>query len=188
MASPDCPSTRSPNDAWVRVDPPNSLTQGRRLMTRAPWCSLVLLSAIVVLPPAQVSPDADAQVRHTVIAASGNAAPTGGTYLPFSFINARLNTRHEVAFDAVVSGPPLTTSVFAGASLAAVGDRHSEAARIPAVPALSVRYSTHSSRQTGTSSRELAYLRGGRPEERCARGKWGSGARWRHPDGGSWYP
>ena len=83
-------------------------------MTRALWYSLVLLSAIVALPSAQVPSDAEARVRHTVIAASGDAASTGGTYLPFSFINARLNTRHEVAFDAVVSGPPLTTSVFVG--------------------------------------------------------------------------
>lgn len=83
-------------------------------MTRALWYSTVLLSAIVALPSAQVPSDAEARVRHTVIAASGDAAPTGGTYLPFSFINARLNTRHEVAFDAVVSGPPLTTSVFVG--------------------------------------------------------------------------
>jgi hypothetical protein len=83
-------------------------------MTRAPWCSLVLLSATVALASAQVPSDADVRVRHTVIAASGDAAPTGGTYLSFSFINARLNTRHEVVFDAVVSGPPLTTGVFVG--------------------------------------------------------------------------
>jgi hypothetical protein len=51
-------------------------------------------------------------VRHTIIAASGAAAPAGGNYSTFSFLNATLNTRHAVAFDAVLSGPPPTTGVF----------------------------------------------------------------------------
>jgi hypothetical protein len=54
------------------------------------------------------------KVRHTIIAASGGAAPAGGNYSTFSFLNATLNARHAVAFDAVVSGPPPTTGVFVG--------------------------------------------------------------------------
>jgi len=75
-----------------------------------------LLPALMALPIAQMSLAAGAQmpVRHTIIAASGNAAPAGGNYLPLSFFNARLNARHEVAFDAFVGGPPFTTGVFVG--------------------------------------------------------------------------
>jgi hypothetical protein len=58
------------------------------------------------------------EVRHTIVAASGTAAPAGGNYLPF-FLHARLNTRHEVAFDAFVDGPPITTGVFVGDGRAA---------------------------------------------------------------------
>ena len=140
-------------------EPPELSNIGRRLMTRALWYSTVLLSAIVALPSAQVPSDAEARVRHTFIAASGDTAPTGGTYLPFSFINARLNTRHEVAFDAVVSGPPLTTSVFVGdgrtTSAIALGTSTD-----PAVPSFGAVFdpfiTTSSSRTAGRSLRSRA--------------------------------
>lgn len=51
--------------------------------------------------------DTKVTVRHTIIAATGDAAPEGGNYLSFS--NVSLNARHDVAFDASV-GP--TTGVF----------------------------------------------------------------------------
>src|SRR4029079_12056434 len=42
-------------------------------------------------------------------------APAGGNYLAQSFLNATLNARHAVAFDATVSGPSgVTTGVFVG--------------------------------------------------------------------------
>jgi hypothetical protein len=52
------------------------------------------------------------RVRHTIIAASGGAAPVGGNYITFSFFNATLNARHGIAFDAFLSGPPPTSGVF----------------------------------------------------------------------------
>src|SRR5262249_26302179 len=55
----------------------------------------------------QISSAADVKVRHTLIAATGDAAPGGGNYLSFS--NVSLNARHEVAFDANVGD---TTGVF----------------------------------------------------------------------------
>ena len=55
----------------------------------------------------QISSAADSKVRHTIIAATGEAAPEGGNYLSFS--NVSLNARHDVAFDASVGG---TTGVF----------------------------------------------------------------------------
>ncbi len=75
---------------------------------------VLLLPALMALPFAQMSSAAGAKiaVRHTVIAASGGAAPAGGNYL--NFFNAALNARHEVAFDAILGGPPFTTGVFVG--------------------------------------------------------------------------
>jgi hypothetical protein len=55
--------------------------------------------------------DGNVKVRHTVIAASGDAAPAGGNYLASSFSNVRLNARHDVVFDAGVGS---TTGVFVG--------------------------------------------------------------------------
>jgi hypothetical protein len=62
-----------------------------------------------------------AQVQHTIIAASGDAAPAGGNYV--SFLNTLgLNARGDVTFDARLGGPSatgvfvsngLTTSVIA---------------------------------------------------------------------------
>jgi hypothetical protein len=50
-------------------------------------------------------------VRHTVIAASGSAAPAGGNYSGFSLLS--LNERDQVAFDATLIGLS-TTGVFVG--------------------------------------------------------------------------
>ena len=48
-----------------------------------------------------------AQVRHTIIGASGEAAPAGGNYA--SFLNTlALNARGQVAFDARLGGPSAT--------------------------------------------------------------------------------
>ena len=58
--------------------------------------------------------DTRSGVRHAIIAESGAATPAGGHYSPFSFLNARLNAQHAVAFDAVVIGPVITTGVFVG--------------------------------------------------------------------------
>lgn len=75
---------------------------------------LIVLALAVSLPFAQISSAANVSVRHTVIAASGDEAPTGGNYLPSSFSNVRLNASHEVTFDAVVGGPSFATGVFVG--------------------------------------------------------------------------
>jgi hypothetical protein len=53
------------------------------------------------------------KVRHTVIARSGDEAPEGGVYNPFSFSDATLNARHEIAFEALVAGPPPSVAIFA---------------------------------------------------------------------------
>ena len=84
-------------------------------MNRATFYPLVVLSAIIAQPIASMSSAAGGRIDglHTIVAASGDAAPAGGRYLPL-FFNARLNTRHEVAFDAFVNGPPITTGVFVG--------------------------------------------------------------------------
>ena len=83
-------------------------------MKRAIWRPVVLLPALAALSFTQASSAGatTSRVRHTIIAASGGAAPAGGNYSTFSFLNATLNARHAVAFDAVVSGPPPTTGVF----------------------------------------------------------------------------
>ncbi len=74
----------------------------------------VVLAAVasIALPFAPISSAANVTVRHTVIAATGEASPIGGNYLPFSFNNVRLNARHDVVFDAVVGAPSFTTAVF----------------------------------------------------------------------------
>jgi hypothetical protein len=91
-----------------------SPTQGRKILKTAVWCPVVFLPAIVVLSLTQIlsAGDTTSRVRHTIIAASGDAAPAGGNYSTFSFLNATLSARHEVAFDAILSGPPPTTGVF----------------------------------------------------------------------------
>ena len=66
---------------------------------------VLLLPALIIMPLAPLSSAAQAQVevRHTIIAASGGAAPDGGTYTPL-FFNATVNAQHQVAFDAFLSG------------------------------------------------------------------------------------
>jgi len=68
----------------------------------------------MALPSAQMSSASGAKVKvsHTVVAATGAAAPAGGNYI--TFLNATLNARHAVAFDAFVIGPHPTTGVFVG--------------------------------------------------------------------------
>jgi hypothetical protein len=76
----------------------------------------IFLPALAVLSHIQVLSAADTRsgVRHTIIAESGAATPAGGHYSPFSFLNARLNAQHAVAFDAQVIGPLITSGVFVG--------------------------------------------------------------------------
>jgi hypothetical protein len=50
--------------------------------------------------------------RHTIIVQSGDAAPAGGIFIPFSFLDITINERHTVAFDAFLTGPPFTSGVF----------------------------------------------------------------------------
>jgi hypothetical protein len=75
---------------------------------------VLLLPTLMALPSAQMSSAAGAKVKvsHTVVAATGAAAPAGGNYI--TFLNATLNARHAVAFDAIVIGPHPTTGVFVG--------------------------------------------------------------------------
>ncbi len=77
---------------------------------------VLMLTASMSQSLLQISSAADGnfKVRHTVIAASGDATPAGGNYLPSSFSNVRLNARHQVAFDASVGGSSFTTGVFVG--------------------------------------------------------------------------
>lgn len=83
-------------------------------MKRAIWYTVVLLPALVVPSFTQTSSSdpTTSKVRHTIIAASGDPAPTGGNYTTFSVVSATLNARHAAAFDALVSGPPSTLGVF----------------------------------------------------------------------------
>jgi hypothetical protein len=86
-------------------------------MQRAFLYAVVHLSAALLALPFAPIPSAagtPTAVRHKVLATTGEAAPAGGTYLPLSFVTVRLNARHEVAFDAVITGPPVTTGVFVG--------------------------------------------------------------------------
>ena len=81
------------------------------------YTAALLLPALSALPFAQTlrAARANTAFQHTIIALSGTAAPAGGNYLAQSFLNATLNARHEVAFDATVSGPSgVTTGVFVG--------------------------------------------------------------------------
>jgi len=62
--------------------------------------------ALTALALAQFSWSAEAreQVTHTVIAATGTAAPSGGNFL-FFFSTPAVNARGQVAFDAFLGGP-----------------------------------------------------------------------------------
>jgi hypothetical protein len=83
-------------------------------MKRAVSCSIVLVLALMALPFAQMSSAAGgrAEVHHTIIAASGNAAPAGGIYSPFLF-KPILNPRDQVVFETSLLGPS-TSGVFVG--------------------------------------------------------------------------
>jgi len=69
-------------------------------------CALIALTLSQFLSVSSVR----AQVRNTIIAASGDAAPAGGNYLNLPNVPA-LNARGEMAFDAVLGGPS-TRGVF----------------------------------------------------------------------------
>src|ERR1700752_3877535 len=73
---------------------------------------ILTVTAAIAQPFFQISSAAEGnvKVRHTVIAATGDAAPSGGNYLQFSFANVRLNA-HDVTFDASVGD---TTGIFVG--------------------------------------------------------------------------
>lgn len=75
---------------------------------------VLAVAASMALPFAQISSAAagETNVRHTIIAATGGAAPGGGNYL--SLRNATVNAQHQVAFDAVVNGPTSGSGVFVG--------------------------------------------------------------------------
>ena len=78
-----------------------------RFMSCSPAVSVFVVLAVVQLVSAT---GVQAQVRHTIIAASGEAAPAGGTY--GNFLNTMsLNARGEVAFDVRLGGPS-TSGVF----------------------------------------------------------------------------
>jgi hypothetical protein len=69
-------------------------------------CALIALTLSQVLSLTGVR----SQVRHTVVAASGDSAPAGGNYKEFLNTLA-LNARGQVAFDARLAGPS-TSGVF----------------------------------------------------------------------------
>src|SRR4051794_41360509 len=83
------------------------------IVKTAVLCSVPLCALMLALPMVEVPVAARRTPRpqHAIIAASGGAAPSAGHYLPL-FSNARLNARGEIAFDAVVDGPPFTSGVF----------------------------------------------------------------------------
>jgi len=66
-------------------------------------CALIALMLSQFLPVTGVQ----AQVRHTIIAATGDAAPAGGNYT--GFLNTlAVNARGQVTFDARLGGPSAT--------------------------------------------------------------------------------
>ena len=80
-------------------------------MTRTVAHAVLLVSALAALPFTQTPLAAGAKkmVRHTVLATSGGAAPTGGNYVTFTRV--ALNARGRIAFDASLGGPS-TSGVF----------------------------------------------------------------------------
>jgi hypothetical protein len=75
--------------------------------------SIFLYLIIVTVAASMALPFGSQTKVHTIIAATGDATPDGGTYLPSSFSNVRLNAASQVAFDAAV-GPSFTSGVFVG--------------------------------------------------------------------------
>jgi len=81
---------------------------------RTVWNSVVLVCALILtLPVAQMTLSAGAETgaSHTVVAASGTAAPAGGNYATFTHVT--VNARSQIAFDASLGGPS-TSGVFVG--------------------------------------------------------------------------
>jgi hypothetical protein len=81
---------------------------------RTVWNSVVLVCALILtLPVAQMTLSAGAETgaSHTVVAASGTAAPAGGNYAIFTHVT--VNARSQIAFDASLGGPS-TSGVFVG--------------------------------------------------------------------------
>jgi len=71
---------------------------------------LICCTFIALTLSQSVSMTVRAQVRHTIIAATGEAAPAGGNYV--GFLNTlAVNARGQVTFDARLGGPS-TTGVF----------------------------------------------------------------------------
>src|SRR6185503_3090190 len=70
-------------------------------------CALIALTLAQLLWTTSVQ--AQAPVKHTIIAASGDVAPEGGKYR--SFTTVAVNERSQVAFDALLTGPS-TSGVF----------------------------------------------------------------------------
>ena len=81
-------------------------------MTNAMRGSLAIAALIAATLTQVLSPPgASAQVKHTVIAATGTAAPKGGSFFRFQSIG--INPRGQVAFDAQLHGAS-TLGIFVG--------------------------------------------------------------------------
>src|SRR5262249_34043649 len=78
----------------------------RRIVRAA--CTVWILIAMT-LAQSLWTTGAQAQVTHTIIAASGDTTPAGGIYLSFNTFG--LNERGQVAFEANLAGPS-TSGVF----------------------------------------------------------------------------
>jgi hypothetical protein len=82
-------------------------------MTNAMRGSLAVAAMIAATLTQVLSPTgASAQVKHTVIAATGTAAPQGGNFFRFQSIG--MNARGQVAFDAQIHGAASTLGIFVG--------------------------------------------------------------------------
>src|SRR6185369_4225419 len=76
------------------------------MKSRVMCCVFIALTVSLFLSVSAVQ----AQVRHTIVAASGNPAPAGGNYV--GFLNTlSVNARGQVTFNARLGGPS-TTGVF----------------------------------------------------------------------------
>lgn len=80
-------------------------------MKRSVLYSTLLAPAIALLPFGHATWASGVKIRHTIVAASGDAASSGGNYI--FFLNARVSTPPEVVFDAFLGGPS-HTGVFVG--------------------------------------------------------------------------
>src|SRR5215208_446553 len=72
-------------------------------------CRRICVCAVIALTLAQFisTNGARAQVRNTIVAATGDTAPAGGNYTDF-LNNPVLNARGQVVFDVFLSGPAAT--------------------------------------------------------------------------------